>query len=83
MLYDIDWHKIWIYIILNDIVNNIINIVEIIVRLSKLLSNIIVLLTWQGDWAWLKRLPYGNFQSITPYTSGIFELVGFSLDSLL
>uniref|UniRef100_A0A9J7Z2P3 Guanylate cyclase n=1 Tax=Cyprinus carpio carpio TaxID=630221 RepID=A0A9J7Z2P3_CYPCA len=29
----------------------------------------------QGDWAWLKRLPYGNFRSITPHTSDVFELV--------
>ncbi|KAI7814760.1 retinal guanylyl cyclase 2 isoform X1 [Triplophysa rosa] len=30
---------------------------------------------YEGDWAWLKRLPYGNFQSITPYTSDVFELM--------
>uniref|UniRef100_A0A9J8ADZ5 Guanylate cyclase n=1 Tax=Cyprinus carpio carpio TaxID=630221 RepID=A0A9J8ADZ5_CYPCA len=29
----------------------------------------------QGDWAWLKRLPYGNFRSITPHTSDVFELM--------
>ncbi len=32
----------------------------------------------QGDWAWLKRLPYGNFRSITPHTSDVFELVSFA-----
>jgi len=37
-------------------------------------------LIWQGDWAWLKRLPYGNFRSITPNTSDVFELVGFATD---
>uniref|UniRef100_A0A8C1G1R6 Guanylate cyclase n=1 Tax=Cyprinus carpio TaxID=7962 RepID=A0A8C1G1R6_CYPCA len=28
-----------------------------------------------GDWAWLKRLPFGNFRSITPHTSDVFELM--------
>ncbi|XP_055066934.2 retinal guanylyl cyclase 2 isoform X2 [Misgurnus anguillicaudatus] len=35
-------------------------------------SNIAI---YEGDWAWLKRLPYGNFQSITPNTSDVFELM--------
>ncbi|XP_062849360.1 retinal guanylyl cyclase 2 [Trichomycterus rosablanca] len=30
---------------------------------------------YEGDWAWLKRLPYGNFRSITPSTSDVFELM--------
>lgn len=30
----------------------------------------------QGDWAWLKRLPYGTFSNINPKTSNVFELVG-------
>uniref|UniRef100_A0A8C1I8Z1 Guanylate cyclase n=1 Tax=Cyprinus carpio TaxID=7962 RepID=A0A8C1I8Z1_CYPCA len=30
---------------------------------------------FNGDWAWLKRLPYGNFRSITPHTSDVFELM--------
>uniref|UniRef100_A0A4W4F9X7 Guanylate cyclase n=1 Tax=Electrophorus electricus TaxID=8005 RepID=A0A4W4F9X7_ELEEL len=30
--------------------------------------------TLQGDWAWLKRLPNGNFESISPRTSDMFEL---------
>ncbi|XP_051572013.1 retinal guanylyl cyclase 2-like isoform X3 [Myxocyprinus asiaticus] len=30
---------------------------------------------YEGDWAWLKRLPYGNFRSITPKTSDVFELM--------
>uniref|UniRef100_A0A4W4FCK3 Guanylate cyclase n=1 Tax=Electrophorus electricus TaxID=8005 RepID=A0A4W4FCK3_ELEEL len=29
----------------------------------------------QGDWAWLKRLPNGNFESISPRTSDMFELM--------
>uniref|UniRef100_A0AAR2LRD0 Guanylate cyclase n=1 Tax=Pygocentrus nattereri TaxID=42514 RepID=A0AAR2LRD0_PYGNA len=28
----------------------------------------------KGDWAWLKRLPDGNFRSINPSTSDVFEL---------
>lgn len=32
----------------------------------------------QGDWAWLKRLPSGNFGSINPKTRDIFELVCIS-----
>uniref|UniRef100_A0A8C8CM22 Guanylate cyclase n=1 Tax=Oncorhynchus tshawytscha TaxID=74940 RepID=A0A8C8CM22_ONCTS len=28
----------------------------------------------QGDWAWMKRLPSGNFKAITPQTSDVFEL---------
>uniref|UniRef100_A0A8C1I8Y5 Guanylate cyclase n=1 Tax=Cyprinus carpio TaxID=7962 RepID=A0A8C1I8Y5_CYPCA len=35
-------------------------------------SNVVI---YEGDWAWLKRLPYGNFRSITPHTSDVFELV--------
>ncbi|XP_051998032.1 retinal guanylyl cyclase 2 isoform X2 [Xyrauchen texanus] len=35
-------------------------------------SNIAI---YEGDWAWLKRLPYGNFRSITPKTSDVFELM--------
>uniref|UniRef100_A0A8C1FZJ7 Guanylate cyclase n=1 Tax=Cyprinus carpio TaxID=7962 RepID=A0A8C1FZJ7_CYPCA len=30
---------------------------------------------YEGDWAWLKRLPFGNFRSITPHTSDVFELM--------
>lgn len=30
----------------------------------------------KGDWAWLKRLPYGTFSNINPKTSNVFELVG-------
>ncbi|KAJ8338274.1 hypothetical protein SKAU_G00372400 [Synaphobranchus kaupii] len=30
---------------------------------------------YEGDWAWLKRLPYGNFKTITPKTSDVFELM--------
>lgn len=30
---------------------------------------------WQGDWAWLKRLPDGTFSSINPKTNDVFELV--------
>uniref|UniRef100_A0A8C7Z3G9 Guanylate cyclase n=1 Tax=Oryzias sinensis TaxID=183150 RepID=A0A8C7Z3G9_9TELE len=29
----------------------------------------------QSDWAWLKRLPNGNFGSINPKTSDVFELM--------
>uniref|UniRef100_A0A8B9L5Y4 Guanylate cyclase n=1 Tax=Astyanax mexicanus TaxID=7994 RepID=A0A8B9L5Y4_ASTMX len=29
----------------------------------------------QGDWVWLKRLPYGNFGSVNPKTSDVFELM--------
>uniref|UniRef100_A0A4W4FCT9 Guanylate cyclase n=1 Tax=Electrophorus electricus TaxID=8005 RepID=A0A4W4FCT9_ELEEL len=29
----------------------------------------------EGDWAWLKRLPNGNFESISPRTSDMFELM--------
>uniref|UniRef100_A0A674NR31 Guanylate cyclase n=1 Tax=Takifugu rubripes TaxID=31033 RepID=A0A674NR31_TAKRU len=32
--------------------------------------------TFTGDWAWLKRLPYGTFSNINPKTSNVFELVG-------
>uniref|UniRef100_A0A8C1Y7W7 Guanylate cyclase n=1 Tax=Cyprinus carpio TaxID=7962 RepID=A0A8C1Y7W7_CYPCA len=35
-------------------------------------SNVVI---YEGDWAWLKRLPYGNFRSITPHTSDVFELM--------
>ncbi|XP_021333059.1 retinal guanylyl cyclase 2 isoform X1 [Danio rerio] len=30
---------------------------------------------YEGDWAWMKRLPYGTFRSITPNTSDVFELM--------
>uniref|UniRef100_A0A673ILW1 Guanylate cyclase n=1 Tax=Sinocyclocheilus rhinocerous TaxID=307959 RepID=A0A673ILW1_9TELE len=30
---------------------------------------------YEGDWAWLKRLPFGNFWNITPHTSNVFELM--------
>ncbi|XP_036379833.1 retinal guanylyl cyclase 2-like [Megalops cyprinoides] len=30
---------------------------------------------YEGDWAWLKRLPSGNFGAITPKTSDVFELM--------
>uniref|UniRef100_A0A3B4DIA7 Guanylate cyclase n=1 Tax=Pygocentrus nattereri TaxID=42514 RepID=A0A3B4DIA7_PYGNA len=30
---------------------------------------------YEGDWAWLKRLPDGNFRSINPSTSDVFELM--------
>ncbi|XP_076836964.1 retinal guanylyl cyclase 2-like [Brachyhypopomus gauderio] len=30
---------------------------------------------FEGDWAWLKRLPYGHFMSINPKTSDVFELM--------
>uniref|UniRef100_A0A8C1GHW9 Guanylate cyclase n=1 Tax=Cyprinus carpio TaxID=7962 RepID=A0A8C1GHW9_CYPCA len=39
------------------------------------LSNKVSSTSTCGDWAWLKRLPYGNFRSITPHTSDVFELV--------
>nr|BAC76881.1 guanylyl cyclase [Oryzias latipes] len=35
-------------------------------------SNIVI---YEGDWAWLKRLPNGNFGSINPKTSDVFELM--------
>ncbi|XP_057710984.1 retinal guanylyl cyclase 2 isoform X1 [Corythoichthys intestinalis] len=35
-------------------------------------SNVVIL---EGDWAWLKRLPYGSFSSINPKTSDLFELM--------
>ncbi|KAK5848202.1 hypothetical protein PBY51_005836 [Eleginops maclovinus] len=35
-------------------------------------SNIVI---FQGDWAWLKRLPDGLFSSINPKTSNVFELM--------
>ncbi|XP_028838095.1 retinal guanylyl cyclase 2-like isoform X2 [Denticeps clupeoides] len=35
-------------------------------------SNVVV---YEGDWAWLKRLPSGNFGSINPQTSDVFELM--------
>ncbi|XP_049601824.1 retinal guanylyl cyclase 2 isoform X1 [Syngnathus scovelli] len=35
-------------------------------------SNIVI---FEGDWAWLKRLPYGSFSSINPKTSDLFELM--------
>ncbi|XP_036404361.1 retinal guanylyl cyclase 2 [Megalops cyprinoides] len=30
---------------------------------------------YEGDWAWLKRLPYGTFSVINPKTSDVFELM--------
>eukprot|EP00066_Takifugu_rubripes_P015667 XP_011604933.1 PREDICTED: LOW QUALITY PROTEIN: retinal guanylyl cyclase 2-like [Takifugu rubripes] len=35
-------------------------------------SNIVI---YEGDWAWLKRLPYGTFSNINPKTSNVFELM--------
>ncbi|XP_061664802.1 retinal guanylyl cyclase 2 isoform X2 [Syngnathoides biaculeatus] len=35
-------------------------------------SNVVI---YQGDWAWLKRLPDGSFSSINPKTSDLFELM--------
>nr|XP_023842993.1 retinal guanylyl cyclase 2-like [Salvelinus alpinus] len=35
-------------------------------------SNIAI---FEGDWAWMKRLPSGNFKAITPQTSDVFELM--------
>ncbi|XP_054457935.1 retinal guanylyl cyclase 2 [Anoplopoma fimbria] len=35
-------------------------------------SNIVI---FEGDWAWLKRLPDGLFSRITPKTSHVFELM--------
>ncbi|KPP57961.1 retinal guanylyl cyclase 2-like [Scleropages formosus] len=35
-------------------------------------SNVAV---YEGDWAWLKRLPSGNFGAIYPKTSDVFELM--------
>ncbi|XP_037538865.1 retinal guanylyl cyclase 2 [Nematolebias whitei] len=35
-------------------------------------SNVVV---FEGDWAWLKRLPDGNFGSINSKTSDVFELM--------
>ncbi|KAK3546171.1 hypothetical protein QTP70_025149 [Hemibagrus guttatus] len=35
-------------------------------------SNIAI---FEGDWAWLKRLPHGNFRSINPSTTDVFELM--------
>ncbi|KAK2862850.1 hypothetical protein Q5P01_002383 [Channa striata] len=35
-------------------------------------SNVVI---YEGDWAWLKRLPYGTFSSINPKTSDVFELM--------
>ncbi|XP_059210363.1 retinal guanylyl cyclase 2 [Centropristis striata] len=35
-------------------------------------SNIVI---FEGDWAWLKRLPDGSFSRITPKTSEVFELM--------
>uniref|UniRef100_A0A3Q3B2N1 Guanylate cyclase n=1 Tax=Kryptolebias marmoratus TaxID=37003 RepID=A0A3Q3B2N1_KRYMA len=35
-------------------------------------SNVVI---FEGDWAWLKRLPDGNFRSINPKTSDVFELM--------
>ncbi|XP_041635723.1 retinal guanylyl cyclase 2 [Cheilinus undulatus] len=35
-------------------------------------SNVVI---YEGDWAWLKRLPDGTFSSIHPKTSQVFELM--------
>ncbi|XP_068164325.1 retinal guanylyl cyclase 2 isoform X1 [Antennarius striatus] len=35
-------------------------------------SNVVV---YEGDWAWLKRLPNGSFSSINPKTSNVFEMM--------
>ncbi|XP_007576118.1 retinal guanylyl cyclase 2 isoform X1 [Poecilia formosa] len=35
-------------------------------------SNVVI---FEGDWAWLKRLPNGRFRSINPKTSDVFELM--------
>ncbi|XP_044039400.1 retinal guanylyl cyclase 2 isoform X2 [Siniperca chuatsi] len=35
-------------------------------------SNVVI---YEGDWAWLKRLPDGMFSSINPKTSHVFELM--------
>ncbi|XP_012730426.2 LOW QUALITY PROTEIN: retinal guanylyl cyclase 2 [Fundulus heteroclitus] len=35
-------------------------------------SNVVI---FEGDWAWLKRLPNGKFGSINPKTSDVFELM--------
>uniref|UniRef100_A0A6Q2WS68 Guanylate cyclase n=1 Tax=Esox lucius TaxID=8010 RepID=A0A6Q2WS68_ESOLU len=35
-------------------------------------SNIAI---FEGDWAWMKRLPSGNVRAITPQTSDVFELI--------
>uniref|UniRef100_A0A4W6FMN0 Guanylate cyclase n=1 Tax=Lates calcarifer TaxID=8187 RepID=A0A4W6FMN0_LATCA len=35
-------------------------------------SNVVI---YEGDWAWLKRLPDGLFSRITPKTSDVFELM--------
>ncbi|XP_042368618.1 retinal guanylyl cyclase 2 [Plectropomus leopardus] len=35
-------------------------------------SNVVI---FEGDWAWLKRLPDGTFSSINPKTSLVFELM--------
>ncbi|XP_069028216.1 retinal guanylyl cyclase 2 [Embiotoca jacksoni] len=35
-------------------------------------SNVVI---FEGDWAWLKRLPDGSFSRINPKTSNLFELM--------
>ncbi|XP_064205382.1 retinal guanylyl cyclase 2 isoform X2 [Anguilla rostrata] len=35
-------------------------------------SNVVI---YEGDWAWLKKLPSGNFGAINPKTSDIFEML--------
>ncbi|KAM4611633.1 retinal guanylyl cyclase 2 [Polymixia lowei] len=35
-------------------------------------SNIAI---YRGDWAWMKRFPHGNFRTITPKTTDIFDLM--------
>uniref|UniRef100_A0A6Q2Z5N4 Guanylate cyclase n=1 Tax=Esox lucius TaxID=8010 RepID=A0A6Q2Z5N4_ESOLU len=44
------------------------------VRSPKLLS-LGVISIFEGDWAWMKRLPSGNVRAITPQTSDVFELI--------
>uniref|UniRef100_A0A3B4AZ87 Guanylate cyclase n=1 Tax=Periophthalmus magnuspinnatus TaxID=409849 RepID=A0A3B4AZ87_9GOBI len=38
-------------------------------------QNVLSLLLFQGDWAWLKRLPDGAFNRINQKTSDVFELM--------
>ncbi|KAJ8266034.1 hypothetical protein GJAV_G00125160 [Gymnothorax javanicus] len=35
-------------------------------------SNVVI---YEGDWAWLKRLPSGNFEAIYPKTRSVFEMM--------
>uniref|UniRef100_A0A8C1FYE5 Guanylate cyclase n=1 Tax=Cyprinus carpio TaxID=7962 RepID=A0A8C1FYE5_CYPCA len=59
----------------NKVINIIENLLCYINYFYTLLYIFNVNLILQGDWAWLKRLPFGNFRSITPHTSDVFELV--------